>query len=213
MKFLKKFIWFFVFVIVAIVALIAVFIGVKHFEFNDSVKYKNINYSNVEKNVCLSFNNDGYILNNCNGGETDFLFDSSKNCKMNYGKGYSSIIFDCGIGKINLVKIDEFSFNKIKFSNKNKDYVLINNSTFTTMEGLQKIDFSFVDEKNIKFSKYINDNLVDEEVCNYSYGRDESVGLECNRFYGYSSFKIEEYTNDKVIIINRGNKITFNLSN
>lgn len=213
MKILKKLIWFVIFIIVLVVALFGVFMGVKEFEFKDSVKYKNIRYSNIEKNICLTFNNDGYILNNCNGGTSSLKFDSSNNCKMNYGKGYNSIIFDCGIDNINLVKLDEFSFNKIKFRNKDKDYVLINNSTFSTIEGLQKIDFNFVDEKNIKFSKYINNNLVDEEVCSYSYKRDESFGLECNKFYGYSSFKIEKFDNDKVIIINRGNRITFSISN
>ena len=80
------------------------------------------------------------------------------------------------------------------------------------MEGLQKITFSFVDEDDIKFSKYINNNLVDEEVCHYKYGVDDSMGLECTRFYGYSAFKVEKYDGKSVVIINRGNRITFTLS-
>ena len=196
-----------------IVALVFVYKGIIKFEFSDSIKYKNIMYSNVENNVCLSFDNKSYSLTDCSGGKSELSFNSNDNCKMHYGSGYNSFIFDCGINNINLVKLDEFSFNKIIFTNKDKEYTLINHSTFSTMDGLQKIDFSFVDLKTIKFSKYIDNNLVDEEVCNYSYGSDESIGLECSRFYGYSAFKIEKYENDKVIIINRGNKVTFTISN
>ena len=213
MKILKKIIWFVIFVIIAIVALIFVFKAVLKFEFKDSIKYKNINYVSVNKDICLSFNDNGYKLDNCSGGATDFSFDSTKGCTMNYSKGYGSIIFDCGFKNVNVVKMQDISFNKIKFTNKDKDYVLVNNSTFSTMEGQQKITFNFVDEKAIKFSKYIDNNLVDEELCGYKYSSDESMGLECNRFYGYSAFKVEKYDKNKLIIINRGSKITFTLSN
>ena len=212
MKILKKIIWFFIFVIIAIVALVLVFKGVLKFEFKDSIKFNNINYASTNKDVCLSFSDNGYKLDNCSGGATDFPFDSTKGCTMHYSNAFSSIIFDCGLKNINVVKMQETSFNKIKFTNKDKDYVLINNSTFSTMEGQQKITFNFVDEKNIKFSKYIDNNLVDEEVCGYKYSTDESMGLECSRFYGYSAFKIEKYDKNKLIIINRGSKITFTLS-
>ena len=212
MKILKKLIWFIIFVVVAIVAIVFVYKAVLKFEFNDNIKYKNINYSNIDNNTCLLFNNSSYKLDNCNGGDSGLSFDSSKNCTINYSKAYSSIIYDCGFKNINLVKMEDFNFNRIKFTSKKKDYVLINKSVFSTMEGLQKITFSFVDEDDIKFSKYMDNNLLDEDVCHYKYGVDDSMGLECSRFYGYSAFKVEKYDGKSLIIINRGNKITFTLS-
>lgn len=212
MKIVKKLIWFIIFVVVAIVAIVVVYKSVLKFEFKDDIKYKNINYSNIDNNICLSFNKNSYKLDDCNGGDSDLSFNSSKGCTVNYNKAYSSIIFDCGYKNINLVKIEDFNFNSIKFTSKSVDYVLINKSVFSTMEGLQKITFSFVDEDDIKFSKYINNNLVDEEVCHYKYGVDDSMGLECTRFYGYSAFKVEKYDGKSVVIINRGNRITFTLS-
>ena len=213
LKILRKIIWFIIFVVVAVVAIIFVYKGILKFEFADSVKYQNIKYATVEDNVCLTFNSDGYQLDNCKGGDSEFTFNSNKGCTMHYGKGYNSFIFDCGYKNINLVKLQEFTFNKIRFNNKKKDYVLINKSLFSTLDGQQTITFNFVDEKTIKFSKYINDTLADEEVCAYKYERDESMGLECSRFYGYSSFKIEKYDGNNLIIINRGNKITFTRAN
>lgn len=212
MKIVKKLIWFVIFIIIAIIALVLVYKAVLKFEFADSVKYQNIKYANAENNVCLTFSNNGYKLDDCKGGKSELSFDSSNNCKMYYGSGYSSFIFDCGLKNINLVKLKEYSFNKIIFDNKGKEYVLVNNSVFSTMEGLQKIDFTFIGDSQIKFSKHINDQLVDEETCNYTYGSDESFGLECSRFYGYSAFKIEKYDKDKLLVINRGNKITFTLN-
>ena len=164
------------------------------------------------KDICLKFTDKSYSLDDCNGGNSVLSFNSSKKCNINYSRGYNSFIIKCG-NNINLVKFKEYSFNKVKFSSKKKDYVLVNNSVFSTMEGLNKITFNFVDDKTIKFSKYLNDNLVDEEICNYKYAADESMGLECSRFYGYSSFKIEKYENNSVTIINRGNKIKFSLIN
>ena len=160
----------------------------------------------------MLFNDNSYKLDDCNGGDSDLFFNSSKNCTINYSKAYNSIIFDCGFKNINLVKLKDFNFNSIRFTSKSVDYVLINKSVFSTMEGLQKINFSFVDKDNIKFSKYIDNKLVDEEVCHYKYGVDDSMGLECSRFYGYSAFKVEKYDGKSLIIINRGNKITFTLS-
>ena len=175
-------------------------------EFSDSVKYTNIVYSN--KNICISFYKDNYSLDNCNNNKSDLSFDSKNNCKMYYSKGYNSFIFDCGLNNINVVKMKEFSFNKVKFSYKKSDYELINSSTFTTMDGLQKISFKFVDDKNIKFSKYLDNNLVDEEICPYTYNS-ESMGLECKKFYGYSAFIIDKYDKNTVTINNRNNKIVF----
>lgn len=213
MRIVTKLIWFVVFIIIAVIAIVVVYKGLLNFEFADDIKYVNINYSSVGKDICLKFSDNDYSLDNCSGGDTLFAFNSSKKCNMHYSKDYNSVIFDCGLCSIKVVKFKEFSFNKIKFSNNNKDYVLINNSVFSTMEGLNKISFTFLDEKTIKFTKYLNDVLTDEEICNYKYGSDESMGLECSRFYGYSSFKLEKFEKNSVTIINRGNRVVFTLDN
>lgn len=212
MKVLKKLIWFIIFIIIAVVTVVLVYKAIIKFEFADEIKYKNINYMSTDKDICLKFTDKAYSLDDCSGGESVLPFNSSKKCSINYGRGYNSFIFKCG-NKINLVKFIEYSFNKVKFTSNKKEYVLVNSSVFSTMEGLNKINFNFVDDKTIKFSKYLNDTLVDEEICNYKYATDESMGLECSRFYGYSSFKIEKYENNSVTIINRGNRIKFTLVN
>ena len=213
MKFLKKLFWFIIFSVVLVVAIVFTYKVLLKYEFSDEPKYPNINYSSISRDVCLKFNDSSYLLDNCNGGNSSLSFNSSNKCSVHYSRGYNSILFDCGIKNISLVRFNEFSFNKIKFVNKGKEYILINNSVFSTMDGLQKISFNFVDDKNIKFSKYLNDSLVDEEVCKYKYSSDDSFGLECSRFYGYSSFKIVKYDKNNVVFINRGNRITFSLNN
>lgn len=211
-KILKKFIWFIIFIVVAVLAVYAVYLGIIKFEFSDNVKYTNIKYSSENKDICMIFTDNGYELNDCNGNSSGLGIDSSNNCKLNYSRGYNSFIFDCGLKNINLVKMEEFDFNKIIFKYKKKNYTLINTSTFTTMDGLQKITFNFVDKDNIKFSKYLDNNLVDEETCHYTYSTN-SMGLECQRFYGYSSFIIDSYDNNEVNIVIRGSKTKFVLEN
>ena len=64
--------------------------------------------------------------------------------------------------------------------------------------------------KKIDWSKYLDNKLVDEEDCAYKF-RSDSMGLECHKFYGYSSFVIDKYENNSVTVTNRGSKILFKL--
>jgi len=208
MKFLKKIIWFIIFIVVACVAIVFVYKGIIKFQFSDEFKYKNVRYENND--ICFSLNNDGYLLDNCNGEKTNISFDSSNKCSINYSNDYKSFIFNCGIKNLNLIKLNDYNFNKISFNYKNNLYELINKSTWSTKEGLAVIKFNFEDENIIHFSKYLDNKLVDEEKCGYKF-RNDSMGLECQKFYGYSSFVIEKYENNSVTITNRGSKIVFNL--
>ena len=208
MKIVKKLIWFVIFIIVACVAVVFVYKGIIKFQFNDELKYKNARYE--DKDICLTLTDDGYILDDCNGGKTNISFDSSNKCSIDYGKDYSAFIFNCGIRNINLVKLEEYNFNRISFNYKNNMYKLINKSTWSTQEGLAIIKFNFVDDRTIHFSKYLDNKLVDEEDCAYKF-RSDSMGLECHKFYGYSSFVIEKYENNSVTVTNRGSKILFKL--
>ena len=96
MKILKKLIWFLVFVIIAIIAIVLVFKAIINFEFADEIKYKNINYVSAGKDICLKFTDKSYSLDDCNGGNSSLSFNSSQKCSINYGRGYNSFIFKCG---------------------------------------------------------------------------------------------------------------------
>ena len=93
--------------IIALATIVLVFKAIIKFEFADEIKYKNINYVSIGKDICLKFTNNSYSLDDCNGGDSVLSFNSNQKCSINYGRGYNSFIFKCG-NKINFVKFRIF---------------------------------------------------------------------------------------------------------
>ena len=211
-KILKKIIWFIIFVVVLILAIYFAYLGILKFEFSDPIKFQDITYSDEDNSICLKFTKDNYVLDNCNGSKTNLKFDSSNKCNMFYGKGFNSLVFDCGLLDKSLVRLNEFNFNKIKFKNENKKYDLLNKSIFEITNNNEKITFNFVDSKKIKFVKYnkSNNTIIEEETCPYKYEYN-SINIKCKNFYRNTSFQIDNYKNGELVIANDTNKLIFNL--
>ena len=83
------------------------------------VEYKNIIYKEVidnkPVNACISFKKDKtYLVNDCNNGSTNYIFDSTKKCDFKYDGTY--IKFDCknnssvDFDSIKILQWDKYTF-------------------------------------------------------------------------------------------------------